>query len=115
MGGIRWGNRNGLNLNFCYGIIFDLHIVDGMLYNIPQQPDSLYKYSAGNYALIFKKYHTDSVQFKKSFKYYTANPEQLQAIYDDVLKLLQAKYDSVNKIKVKPVTVTPPKPNAVPA
>ena len=88
-------------------IVADIHIVDGDLYNVPQTPDSLYKYSMGHYMAVFKKYHTDSVQFKKSYTWYTRHPVKLDEIYDNVLKILQTKNDSIAKIKVPP-----PKPAA---
>jgi len=84
-------------------LLTDLHVVDGSLYSAPQMPDSLYKYSMGAYTAVFQKYHTDSVQFKKSFTYYTANPDQLDEIYDNVLKIVQARIDSLNKIKTHAV------------
>ena len=80
-------------------IVAEIHIVDGDLYNVSQAADSLYKYSAGHYQAIFKKYHTDSTQFKKSFTWYTRNPVKLDKIYDEVLVILQKKSDSLNKIK----------------
>src|SRR5689334_6358126 len=63
-------------------ILAEMNIVDGGLYNISQLPDSLYIYGMGHYLAIFKKYHTDTVQFKNSYTYYTKNPEKLNTIYD---------------------------------
>jgi hypothetical protein len=106
-------------------LLADIHIVDGDLYNVSQTPDSLYKYSMGHYLAVFKKYHTDSVQFKKSYTWYTRNPVKLDKIYDEVLKILQAKTDSIAKIKPppakpsapnnKPVDIPVKPANAVPA
>ena len=94
-------------------ICAEMHIIDGNLYNISQVPDTLYKYSMGHYLVIFKKYGTDTTQFKKSFTWYTRNPVKLDHIYDDVLKVLQAKNDSLVKSRTP---ATPAKtPNAVPA
>jgi hypothetical protein len=78
-------------------LLTDVHIVDGSLYTIPQAPDSLYKYGKVAYLDIFKKHHTDSVQFRISLKYYATQPIELQAIYDQVLKNLNQKTDSLNK------------------
>ena len=87
-----------------------MHIVDGSLYNInAPNADSLYKYGYGRYVVMFKRYHTDSEQFKKSLRYYTQHPDQLETMYAQIIKNLQDKNDSVNK---------PPKPinpkNALP-
>ncbi|MES2279530.1 MAG: DUF4296 domain-containing protein [Bacteroidota bacterium] len=97
-------------------LIADIHIVDGDLYNVAQVPDTLYKYSMGNYQAVFKKHHTDSTQFKKSFTWYTKHPVRLDAIYDDVIKILQTKVDSIAKIKVPPAKPTAPnnKPVEIP-
>lgn len=97
-------------------VLVDLHIVDGGLYNVSQAPDSMYKYGMGNYKQVFKKHHVDSLAFKKSFKYYTTNPKLMTEIYNDVVKTLQAKFDSVDKVVVKPKAAPPvPPTNAVPA
>ena len=55
-------------------LLTDIHIVDGSMYNVMQLPDSLYKYGTDKYQMVFRKYHTESVQFRKSFQYYSANP-----------------------------------------
>lgn len=87
-------------------IMADVHIVDAEMFNVQQQPDSLYKYGMGYYVATFKKFHTDTVQFKKSFTWYTKHPVQLDAIYDDVVKIVQKKSDSINKIPVPGDTST---------
>jgi len=78
-----------------------VHIVDGSLYNISPAPDSLYLHGSGRYTALFKQFHTDSAQFKKSFKYYSLNPEQLQKMYTEILKRLTDKQDSLNKVIAK--------------
>ena len=81
-------------------LMVDVHIADGSLSTIDLPVnDSLYKYGFNRFVLIFKKHHTDSVQFKNSLKYYTVHPDKLEAIYTDVIKILQTKLDSVNKLK----------------
>lgn len=79
-------------------LLTDIHVVDGSLYNaISQSPDTLYKYGTARYLALFKKYHVDSVEFRRSLKYYTTQPIEFQAMYDKILANLQAKTDSVNK------------------
>jgi Domain of unknown function (DUF4296) len=85
-------------------LITEIHIADGSLYSVAQVPDSLYKYGTGKYLAIFKKFDTDSVQFKKSYKYYTSNPEMLASIYDQVVINLRLKTDSVNKANQAQIT-----------
>ncbi|MBS7562969.1 DUF4296 domain-containing protein [Mucilaginibacter sp. Bleaf8] len=89
-------------------LLVDVHTIDGALATVPQFPDTLYKYGMGKYLNVFKQHHTDSAQFKKSFKYYVNKPDQLDAVYDDVINRLNQKTDSVNKVVSKV-------PNAVPA
>ena len=79
-------------------LLTDMHIIDGSLYNaISQSPDTLYKYGTARYLFLFKKYHVDSVQFRRSLKYYTNQPVEFQAMYDKILVNLQSKTDSINK------------------
>jgi putative heme degradation protein len=81
-------------------LLVDVHIVDGSL-SMQPNTDSLYKVGTGRYLFLFKQYHTDSAQFKKSMRYYTTQPETMLKIYDDVNKILQAKTDSLNMIIMK--------------
>jgi len=78
-------------------ILAELHIIDGDMANVNQTLDSLYKVGMGNYVAMFKKYHTDTTQFKKSYKWYTKNPDKLNNISDRVIEILNAKMDSVTK------------------
>jgi hypothetical protein len=95
-------------------VLADIHIVDGDLYNVPQDKDSLFKYSAGHYQAIFKKYHTDSTQFRKSYAWYTQHPVKLDVIYDKVVAILQTKNDSISKIKTPAAKLVPATPAPAP-
>ena len=81
-------------------LLTDIHIVDGSIYSVMQLPDSLYKYGTDKYQMVFRKYHTDSLQFKKSFQYYASNPDKLQAIYDQITINIKQKSDSLNKLNL---------------
>jgi len=97
------GNKepNGIiSQNQMTNLLTEIHIVDGSMYSILQVPDSLYKYGTDKYLMVFKKYHTDSVQFSRSFKYYTTKPEILETMYEQVTKNIQQKADSVNKLNL---------------
>ncbi|RYX83875.1 DUF4296 domain-containing protein [bacterium] len=78
-------------------LLVDIHLADGYLSTKPQMPDSLSYYGNGLYTAIFKKYEVDSVQFKKSFQYYSLHLEQMSRIYKDVVEQLTAKNDSITK------------------
>jgi hypothetical protein len=83
------------------GLLTEVHIIDGSLYTVSQAPDTLYKHGIARYLELFKRYDTDSLQFKKSMQYYTANPEKMETIYTDILATLTAKTDSLNKVRTK--------------
>jgi len=112
------------------GLLAEVHIADGAMYNVMQLPDSLYKYGTDRYLKIFKQFGTDSTQFRKSMRFYCSNPEMLMEMYDQVTTVLKQKSDSLNKIYQKqmadeskrrqdsikrlPHRVTPPQPVAPP-
>jgi hypothetical protein len=75
-------------------LLVDVHLIDGYLATQPNN-DSLYKYGTGRFMYLFKQYHTDSAQFKKSMKYYTEHDEVLAKMYEEVNKILQKKSDSL--------------------
>ncbi len=82
-------------------LLTELLIVDGSMYNVSNVPDSMYKYGFGKYQALFKKHHTDSAQFNRSFKYYTTNESELLLIMDKVQDNLKNKSDSINNIQLK--------------
>lgn len=80
-------------------LLVDIHLVDGALSN-QSNSDSLYR-STGHYVYVFKQHHTDSTQFRKSVLYYSKHPDDFMKMYDDIIKILQAKSDSMNAIMAK--------------
>jgi hypothetical protein len=82
-------------------VLTDVHLADGSLINITALPDTLYKYGTARYLAVFKKFHTDTGQFRRSYKYYTLHPALLSDVYDNVLKKLQVKSDSISKLLAK--------------
>jgi len=82
-------------------LLVDVHIVDGTVFELSPEPDSLYKYTSGKYARVFQKHHTDSTQFKKSFSYYTNRPDELLEIYEKVVPAIKFKADSAATVKRK--------------
>ncbi|PAC32501.1 hypothetical protein BWI92_04660 [Flectobacillus sp. BAB-3569] len=59
---------------------------------------------------IFKKYSIDTAIYRASFKYYVARPEQFKAMYEKVVKDLEAKNERYLKKQrtSKPDTVKKP-------
>jgi hypothetical protein len=91
-----------INHDKMISLLTDLHIVDGGMYNVVSfNTDSTYKYGTGRYLALFKRYHVDSTTFRRSLKYYTGKPVELEAMYDEILKNLTAKTDSANKSMLK--------------
>lgn len=78
-------------------LLIDLHITDGAVYQVPQVPDSMYKYSSAKYVALFKRHHTTDAAYKTSLKYYSKQPETIQAMYDKIEIIIKAKVDSLNK------------------
>ena len=93
-------NKGIIDHNRMISLLTEVHIIDGRMYSIKQVPDSLYKYGAGLYVNLFKKYHTDTVQFRKSIRYYSTQPTELEDIYTHVQQKLKEKADSLNKIQI---------------
>jgi hypothetical protein len=91
-----------INTDEMINLMTDMHIVDGSMYNsVSQSSDSLYKFGIAKYMALFKKYHVDSVQFRKSLDYYTNKPVEMGKMYDVILDKLQKKTDSLNKKLLK--------------
>jgi len=78
-------------------LLTDMHITDGALYNVPQVPDSLYKYGSAKYIALFKRYNVTGKQFDASFKYYSTQPVKLAEMYDQVAANIKVKVDSLVK------------------
>ncbi|RFZ94300.1 DUF4296 domain-containing protein [Mucilaginibacter conchicola] len=106
-------------------LLTDLHITDGELYTITPVPDTLFKYGREKYLALFKRHHVTEKQYDDSFKYYSQNPEKIQAIYNEVDKILKAKLDSIrtpakntgqaNAKKPGIVNIQKPKPDSIKA
>lgn len=82
-------------------LLTEVHIIDGSLYTVSQAPDTLYKHGMARYLELFKKYGTDTLQFKKSMEYYTTQPDKMEAMYTQILEGLTSKTDSLNKVRTK--------------
>jgi hypothetical protein len=76
-------------------LLTDLHITDGELYSVTPVPDTLYRYGREKYVDLFKRHHVTEQQFNDSYNYYSKDPAKIQAIYESVDKVLQAKLDSI--------------------
>jgi hypothetical protein len=100
------GNKNSdtiINHDRMINLLTDVHITDGSLYSVMQNPDSLRKYGMPKYLALFKRYHTDSAQFRKSMAYYSTKPDELLIMYNQIMKNLQKKTDSLDKVEQKHV------------
>jgi Domain of unknown function (DUF4296) len=87
------------------GLLTEVHIADGSMYNTVQVPDSLYKYGTARYIKVFQNFHIDSAEFRKSMQYYANNPELLTKIYEQVSVNLSKKMDSLNKANQKQIAI----------
>lgn len=80
-------------------LMVDVHLADGYLATGSQFTDSLRHRGNGLYEAVFKKYGVDSVQFKKSFQYYSYHLDDMNDIYKEVVARLTAKSDSIVKVQ----------------
>ncbi len=78
-------------------VLFDIHIVDGYLSNIPKQ-DSAKTIAAAYYKGIYKKFEIDSALYNKSLNYYYKNPNELNNIYKNVLINLKKQREKIAKL-----------------
>lgn len=77
-------------------ILVDLHIYDAMF----DIRSSVLKDDDGSwelYAIVFEKHGCTVDQFQESLKYYVANPEEFNEIYDAVISKLQITNDGFNR------------------
>ena len=82
-------------------VLYDVYLADGRISALQQFPDTLYKYGTARYLAIFKKFDTDSAQFRKSYLYYCTQPDQLLAMNAKILEELKPKQDSLRKLLIK--------------
>lgn len=76
-------------------IIVELHIVDATIsikqFNIRTNNKRIEKY----YNYVLGKYGYDRVQFNKSVKFYSENPERFDKMYDKVIEKLTKKQETI--------------------
>jgi hypothetical protein len=60
-------------------LLTDVHLIESYTSTIGQ--DSAKQVSANLYESVFKKFSTDSIQFKKSIDYYSKYPEDFHEMY----------------------------------
>ncbi|MEO6523493.1 MAG: DUF4296 domain-containing protein [Mucilaginibacter sp.] len=82
-------------------LLTDIHIVDGSLYEVPQQMDTLTKHGLGMYMAVFKMHHIDTATFKRSITFYSSQPILLDQMYVGIEQRIQRKIDSLQKHKPK--------------
>lgn len=73
-------------------ILSEIHILEAQINNLHFQHEdsSVYVYQKMKVKLL-KTFELDSATFKRSFNYYTLNPDKMKGIYTEVKKLLEAK------------------------
>lgn len=78
-------------------ILVDVHLVEGARSGtlVLGDTNSLPDY----YAKIYEKHHVTEANFKESFNWYTAHPEKLKAIYEEVIVSLSKLEEEVNARK----------------
>lgn len=87
-------------------LLTDMHVVDGYANTLPT--DSLTRKTYPLYRSVFKKYNTDSINFRRSIDFYTRRPEELKQIYvsvttklENMQKAEQKRLDDIRKREEK--------------
>jgi len=88
-----------INHDQMVNLLTEVHLVDGRTYGTNQSQDSLVKYGTARFDAVFKRFHTDSAEFRKSLKYYSTQPVELQKMYDQILINLKKKSDSLSNLQ----------------
>jgi hypothetical protein len=73
-------------------VLTDIHLAEAMLQikNLGRN-DSTRNIAYGYYADIFKHHNITPEQFKRSFDFYTSQPELMSALYDSVITQLSTR------------------------
>ena len=77
-------------------VLTDVHLVEGYSGTV-MDADSMKQVLADYMDLVYRKHQTDSVQFRKSLKYYSGLPKELNQMYDRVIRNLEARQRDLNK------------------
>lgn len=78
-------------------LLMDIHYNDAF-YNRKLQTDSTLSRASAVYQFIFKKYKTDSTQFKKSFDYYLQHPDILDGMYESMIDSVTKRQTQLSKL-----------------
>jgi hypothetical protein len=76
-------------------LLTDIHLVDGYLGILGQ--DNSKQVQVNLYQSVFNKYHTDSIEFRKSLEYYAKKPKELHDMYKEV----QSNLDNLDNEQVR--------------
>lgn len=71
-------------------VLTDVHLVNGYTSTV-MNLDTIKQVTANYLNVVYKKHQVDSIQFKKSLRYYSEHPKMLSEIYDQVIKKLETK------------------------
>ncbi|WP_255490222.1 DUF4296 domain-containing protein [Emticicia sp. CRIBPO] len=81
-------------------IIAELQIVEAKVSRLNFQGVDSAKVAFNHYQeKIFKKYKIDSVTYGNNYRYYSEKPALFIEVYDDVVKILESKRDTVKTKK----------------
>ena len=74
-------------------VLTDVHLVEAHSGTV-MDADSMKQVLADYMNVVYKKHQTDSVQFRKSLKYYSSRPKELNGMYDQVIRNLESQQKS---------------------
>ncbi|HEY0896936.1 MAG TPA: DUF4296 domain-containing protein [Sphingobacteriaceae bacterium] len=81
-------------------VLTDVHMVEAYSGTV-MDADSMKQVLADYMNLVYQKHQTDSVQFRKSLKYYSRLPKELNQMYDQVVRNLETQQNELKKERKK--------------
>jgi hypothetical protein len=75
-------------------VLTDVHLVEGYS-GLVMEADTMKQVLADYMNLVYKKHQTDSLQFRKSLRYYSSEPKELKMMYDEVLRKLESQQKDI--------------------
>lgn len=84
--------KDAIDVETMSKIIADIHLTEAKMSRLSFQDFDSTKVVFKHFEeKVFAKYKVDTVQYRKSYEFYAANPEYMTAIYDKAVKILEKK------------------------
>lgn len=79
-------------------VLMDIHLAEaGLRTENTFRADSLTQMTVNYYQFIFDKHQVTKEEFRRSFRFYTDNPEMMEKIYQKMIEEMSKKEAEINK------------------